>query len=342
MKTGRSIHLAVLAAVAAWGFAGSALADDEQADPHNSIGTAQLLTIGSDGSVTVNANMGLGDGDTYAFDAKAGDVVTVDIDGGSKPAGTPGDVDLFVSMLDATDQHRVLRDNDDSLLPEPDPGSFNTFDPYLQNVVIPADGRYYVVVSALPNMAVDGGGLTPGTASNPTGSYTVIISGVTPPLAPPPPPQVETQQIIIDIEPGRRRIALIDPKSRHSIPVVLMSSLQFDPMNVDLTSLTFGSTGDEESLKGCSKLGVDFNHDGKRDLVCQFANDKAGFYVSDREGIVKGRTKDGVDFEGRGALKVISLKARWYKDAWGRWYRRHGDDRDDDRRGHNDPHRGWR
>ena len=337
----RRIHLAILAAFAAWGVAGAAQADDEITSPHNSVATAQVLTIGTDGSVTVNANMGLGDGDTYAIDAKEGDVITVDIDGGDKVGA--GSVDLFVSVLDATAQHKVIRDNDDSLLPMPDGGSISVFDPYLENVRIPADGRYYVVVSALPNTVVDGGGLTPGTASNPTGSYTLILSGVTPPAPdpqtpPPPPPQADTQQINIDIEPGRRKVALIDPKSRHSIPVALLSSKDFDATTVDEKSLTFGRSGDEASLKGCMARRIDLNRDGRPDLVCDFANDVADFEMSDREGVLKGSTQDGVTFEGRGPLKVVSLKARWHRDRWGHWSCRQDDDADrrardrDDRR----------
>jgi len=334
----RRIHLAILAAFAAWGVAGAAQADDEIDTLHNSVASAQILTIGTDGSVTVNANMGLGEGDTYAFDAKAGDVVTVDIDGGVK-AGA-GSVDLFVSVLDATAQHKVLRDNDDSLQPMLDDGSISPFDPYLQNVVIPADGRYYVVVSALPNTVIDGGGLTPGTASNPTGSYTMIVTGVTPPAPdpvtpPPPPPQADTQQISIDIEPGRRKVALIDPKSRHAIPVALLSSKDFDATTVDPQSLTFGRSGDEASLKGCMARHVDLNHDGKPDMVCNFANDMADFEMSDREGVVKGRTRDGVEFEGRGPLKVVSLKARWHRNRWGEWSCRQDDDAPRHNGGHN-------
>ncbi len=121
------------------------------------------------------------------------------------------------------------------------------------------------------------------------------------------------QMVEIDIEPGKtpNRIE-IEPEDDHKVPVAILSTLNFDaPTSVDRKSLTFGRTGDEDSLRRRGHKSTpdcrvrDVNKDGLRDLVCRFLIQKTGFQTGDTEGVLKGHTVDGVRFEGHDSVLVL-------------------------------------
>lgn len=357
MNRGRSIRSVIVSAfLAAFGTGAIAQAIDE-VEPNFPMTSAQPLTFDASGTATVNGFLSDGDADVYSFWAKAGDVVTVDIDNGVKNGA--GSVDTIVAIHypaapsnPAIAPYTVLIGNDDAAAP--DPGSIGAGDSYIPGQVIPADGVYYVSVAGYPNKVADGGVFL-GGPGNMTGTYTLIVSGVSPVTPPPPPepapaptpaptptpppdqgppsqfpPQVpDVQTIQIDIRPGQRGIARIDTRSKRDIPVALLSSPQFDPRLVDVSTLTFGHTGDEQSLEKCNRRGADVNHDRQRDLVCVFENQLAGFQPSDELGILRGKLKDGTPFEGTAMLKVIPVK-RPHGHRWNQESRR--DDDGDGRR----------
>lgn len=110
----------------------------------------------------------------------------------------------------------------------------------------------------------------------------------------------------IDIKPGSYPNS-INPKSRGKIPVAILSTPDFDaPTQVNKTSLTFGRTGDEQSLAFCNKSPEDVNNDGLLDQVCHFYTQSAGFQAGDTEGIIRGKTVDEVEIEGRDSVRVVS------------------------------------
>jgi hypothetical protein len=112
-------------------------------------------------------------------------------------------------------------------------------------------------------------------------------------------------EVDIDIKPGSDPNA-INPKSRGVIPVAILSSADFDATTeVDRSSLTFGRTGDEDSLVRCSPGGEDVNGDGLPDLVCHFSTQAAGFQSGDTEGILKGMTVNGVPIVGSDSVKIV-------------------------------------
>jgi hypothetical protein len=116
----------------------------------------------------------------------------------------------------------------------------------------------------------------------------------------------------IDIKPGG------DPNStnlkpRGTIPVAILSSPDFDaPSEVDKASLTFGPTGDEESLAFCTKsdedVEEDVNVDGLLDLVCHFHTRDTGFQCGDTEGVLRGETLDGVPIEGSDSVRIVPCR----------------------------------
>lgn len=88
------------------------------------------------------------------------------------------------------------------------------------------------------------------------------------------------------------------------VPVAILSTASFAaPTLVDQNSLTFGSTGDEDSLNSCETRDV--NRDGFADLVCYFDNQMAAFGPADTQGTLKGATVDGIGIEGTDDIMIV-------------------------------------
>jgi hypothetical protein len=116
------------------------------------------------------------------------------------------------------------------------------------------------------------------------------------------PPVIE---VTIDIKPGSAPNS-INPQSKGKIPVAILSTSDFDaPNEVDQDSLTFGPTGDEESLAFCSPSPEDVNYDGLDDLVCHFDTQSAGFECGDEWSYLKGQTGDSVPIEGGDSVRIV-------------------------------------
>src|SRR5262249_5661596 len=106
----------------------------------------------------------------------------------------------------------------------------------------------------------------------------------------------EDTRVTIDIKPGDSRNE-INIKSHGKIEVAILSTADFDARTVDVDSLRFGRTGQEDSLSrnphGPRYELVDVNGDGRLDLVVKFEIDLTGFQVGDTNGILTGRLLDG-------------------------------------------------
>jgi hypothetical protein len=304
MSKKSAVYYAVAAAFITASTAAKAI---DEVEPNNSIATPQQLQI-STGSIEVSGILGTtsktiavtGDVDFYSFEAGAGSVVNIDIDGGAKSASAPTrSVDTVVAVFDSN--LKIIRQVDDMPSNKPvDGGSISRMDSLLENVVLPYSGRYVIGVSSYPRKFKDGGALE-STILNGTsnGSYTMIITGVLPAV----------QQISIQIKPGSGETAPVNPKAKGSIPVALMSSADFDALKIDRASVTFGGNGDERSLLRCNNEGQDLDGDGKLDLVCHFDTQLASFESGETEGTVKGRSDKGL-FEGRGYVRIVGEKKK--------------------------------
>jgi hypothetical protein len=289
------------AALGVFSASGIALAADE-IEPNHPISAANHLSITGDarvtkGGATVKGVIGnltgpaVLDVDFFSFHGQEGDVVTIDIDGGW---GGARNVDTILTVFGPGPTYRKLRENDDAPL---DPGSTANYDSRITNFRLPASGTYTVGVTAYPNQLKDGGTYT-STVLDTNGDYSLVISGVT----------LSVLQVNIEIKPGSGDRAPVNPRSKGNIPVALLSSGEFNALEVNMKSLSFGATGDEKSLTRCGKDGEDVNSDGRLDLVCHFENQLTNFAPGDLEGIVKGTTGDGRAFEGRGLLRVVPAK----------------------------------
>lgn len=308
-KIGGFFCVVASAFLAAYG--ASALAQAvEEVEPNYAFGSsdpmaaAQPLTIGSDGTVTVNALLEPAGTtgfavDVFSFQARTDNVVTVDINGGMKSG--LGSVDTFLAIHGPAPDYKALSWNSDR--------SADDWDAYIGNYRIATDGVYYVVVTGGENRVADGGATLIDGGNRESGTYTLIISGVSPTAAPDPTPDpTAVKPISIEIKPGRGTVMTrINPNASGRIPVALLSSDGFNALEVDESSLRFGHSGDENSLHGCEKRGRDVNGDGLLDKVCYFDNRAAKFEPTDDKGILKG-TIAGTPFEGNGMLKVIPEK----------------------------------
>ena len=115
----------------------------------------------------------------------------------------------------------------------------------------------------------------------------------------------------IDIKPDRV-IHVTHPNSGAPFRIAILSTENFDaPTEVHQNTLTFGRTGNEQSLKRigneeplCGRS--DSNGDGRVDLVCHFAVQSAGFQAGDSEGRLKGQTFSDIHFEGSVAVQLAN------------------------------------
>jgi hypothetical protein len=110
----------------------------------------------------------------------------------------------------------------------------------------------------------------------------------------------------ISIKPGSGPISPINPHSRGTIPVAILSTSGFNAVTqVDTTTLTFGETGTEHSLAFCNAGGEDVNGDGLPDLVCHFDTQSTGFRPKDTLGILMGKTTQGAVMVGQQAIVIV-------------------------------------
>jgi len=120
--------------------------------------------------------------------------------------------------------------------------------------------------------------------------------------------------VTIDIKPGNKHSRImIGSRGNASVQVAILSTQDFDAnRQVDKTSLTFGATGDENSLRRRFLIGTpdcrarDVNHDRLKDLVCSFLIRQTGFRIGDTVGILKGQTVDGSFVEGRDFVQITA------------------------------------
>lgn len=312
------------ALIAAYGgMAAAQVAESEQNSP---ISSAQLLTVDTNGTVTVTALFSTGDVDFYSFEGTTGNKVTIKVEGGGPT------IDTIMTFLGPNEfgLQQALTSNDDCV-----PGV--VIDPCVASFELKSDGVYFAAVTHFPTLVVDNGALLDYSTSNPAtgGSYTLTVSGVSPKVveAPPAEERPTVQQVRIDVRPGKRAETATVHLSRAEIPVAILSSEDFDAMQVDTNTLRFGHSGNEQSLMKCFPKGMDVNRDGRRDMICLFSIKAADFEPNDLAGFVKGSTRTGTQFEGQGLLKVVDIKkGRRHRGDSHDWHNGRRDRDDDDRR----------
>ena len=118
----------------------------------------------------------------------------------------------------------------------------------------------------------------------------------------------EALTVTIDIQPGQAANK-VNVRRKGKLRVAILSTASFDaPGAVDQLSLRFGRTGDEPSWESCDARGVDVNGDGLPDLLCRFSTAAAGFQAGDGQGVLKGRTLDGLAILGKDSVSVVGAR----------------------------------
>jgi hypothetical protein len=123
----------------------------------------------------------------------------------------------------------------------------------------------------------------------------------------------------IDIKPGSGANP-INPKSRGKIPVAILSSAEFDAVAViNRTTVTFGRTGDEDSMhmrrNGPNCGECDVNSDEFSDLVCHFYTERTGFLQTDTRGFLKGKTIHGERFIAIDLITIVGTGFDYDRDG---------------------------
>jgi hypothetical protein len=220
------------------------------------------------------------DVDFYSFFAFAGDSLDVNVSGaGAQPLAATS-VGLFGPAPNYT-----LLDNSDL---------------GIAGRVVSEDGVYTVAVANAYAGFSSGGNVNGGAGGS--GGYSLRISGIS----------QSVTEVDIDVKPGRRaKKNRINMRKKHAVKVAILGGPKFDVKDVDRSSLTFGATGDESTLKKCKRRLKDVNRDGYRDLVCKFRLKATGFEAESTQAVLKGRTTSGNDFVGS---DDISVKTHKHKD----------------------------
>ena len=101
----------------------------------------------------------------------------------------------------------------------------------------------------------------------------------------------KSRSLKIDIKAGSYPNS-INVNSRGVIPVVILTSDDFDALTADADSVLFGPAEAEKRHKRAHVEDVD--HDGDLDLVLHFRTRETGIAPGDTEACVIGQTHDGV------------------------------------------------
>ena len=327
-----------------------------EVEPNDTQSLAPVLDIDQDGSAGVTASLGLSgeatttDVDIYAFDARAGDVPVIVLDAN-------GRFDAILYLYDSFGN--LLNSNDDAYPPTEGDACLTDFlvpcDPRIDLQPIGTDGRYYIAVGSSMRFMTTNFEVHPSfLAPQPGGEYELLVQGISPPPAGNnssgdagdnddtviDEPDVMTV-MITTLRHGKKYRKGKKRKQRHidayqdgadlgvyngwkTIKVAIHSTDDFNAVkDIDRDSLTFGATGDEDSLLKCRKKGKKVHLDGvkdhRKDLVCYFRPDRTNLVAGDMSATLKGRTKDGQEIAGSGILRVFRLPTTKTLN----WYERH-------------------
>lgn len=133
-------------------------------------------------------------------------------------------------------------------------------------------------------------------------------------------------RVRIDVRPGSD-VNPVNCKSRGKVPVAILSSRHFDAAReVDVESLRFGATGEEDSLAFCNPTRR--TRHAPADLLCHFETQAADFcsVPNLRHATLTGRTLEGTPIRGWDAIRIVPDRGPHDDDD-------DDDDEDDDDRG---------
>jgi hypothetical protein len=110
---------------------------------------------------------------------------------------------------------------------------------------------------------------------------------------------VALQPVAIQIQPRS-----IKARGYGKMSVDIFSSEAFDAASIDATTLRFGETGLEQSLRSCAKKATNLNRDRRPDLRCIFEIAETDLQHGDTTAVLNGQTMGGASFQRIGRVKV--------------------------------------
>lgn len=108
----------------------------------------------------------------------------------------------------------------------------------------------------------------------------------------------------IDIKPGSNTNP-VNPGSKGVTPVAVLGSIDFDAMQVDVSTVRFGPADAPTAHNGHVQ---DVNGDGFIDMMMHFKTQETGIVCGDTEASLTGETFDGALFTGTDAVKTVGCK----------------------------------
>ena len=174
----------------------------------------------------------------------------------------------------------------------------------ITDYTVNASGAYTIGVSSGMRFFVSGGNTITffGTSTTEMGDYTLTAKGIT--------VADKVKRINIEVKPGSNELAPLNPRAKGKIPVAIYGGAGFDVEDIKHNSVTFGASGNENSLNKCQSNSRDINNDGYNDLICFFENSATNFRSGAIEGILRGNMSGNAKFEGRAVLKVIPTRRK--------------------------------
>lgn len=109
----------------------------------------------------------------------------------------------------------------------------------------------------------------------------------------------------IDIKPGSYPNS-INPRSKGKIPVAILATDEFDPWDIDPSTIVFGPDG--AGAAHSSPHAEDVDSDGDVDLVFHFNTQETGIACGDTEATLTGETFDGTPIEGTDSVNTTGCK----------------------------------
>ena len=115
--------------------------------------------------------------------------------------------------------------------------------------------------------------------------------------------------LTIDIRPGNSQNQ-INPQSQQTVPVGILNTTQFDPVNeLDRSTIRFGAAGvPSPGGTGAAPQNIieqDVDNDGDTDLFVLFKITNAGFQAGDTQGEVVAETTDGTFASGTDSVTIV-------------------------------------
>jgi hypothetical protein len=108
--------------------------------------------------------------------------------------------------------------------------------------------------------------------------------------------------VTIDFRP-RSDKNKIDPNSKGTVAVAIVSDSSFDASNVDLNTVRFGAVGTEASPSIFAKRDFDRDKDG--DLILRFEIRETGIECGDTSVSLTGKTLDGIPILGSSSIRTV-------------------------------------